>query len=378
MSTFNGQIEEIPLISVDHFENSNQQCYFLSHCHSDHMRGLSSLATNGAPLYTTQLSSLIIKKKYPHLNVLELELGYPKHIEVLYDNKIIKFIVTALSAGHCLGACMLLFQTENNDILYTGDFRMSLRELKNIKLLNEIREYERVILYLDSSFMKDSYQHFPTQKESLTQIIEIAENFLLNSSNSRGMIAECNNCIFHNLFSLPVILQTSARYGYERLFIELCKKLNLKIFIHEEEVYEFYCQISELHRCFTRDKSTAKVLLIPSYITNKSTEIDSNALVINISALYWSNWDDSKPFHHEVKKNYLRVCYATHNSKSELEDFLDYMRPLKVNLNVASRNSVENNKMLEDVQSYCTHSDESSKVVNSKKFSFKKLGGNKK
>ncbi|KFM65290.1 Protein artemis, partial [Stegodyphus mimosarum] len=46
MSTFDGVIKEYPLISIDRFlkeeecDNYASTVYFLSHCHTDHMKGL--------------------------------------------------------------------------------------------------------------------------------------------------------------------------------------------------------------------------------------------------------------------------------------------------------------------------------------------------
>ena len=98
MSTFKGEIEEIPGISVDEF-NNNAKCFFLSHCHSDHMKGLSALKTQ-ANVYMTSISALFIRKKCPQLvdNVIILELGMPTQIELVQDNEA-NFVVTAISAG---------------------------------------------------------------------------------------------------------------------------------------------------------------------------------------------------------------------------------------------------------------------------------------
>ena len=188
MSTFNGQMQEIRNISVDNFENKESHCFFLSHCHSDHMKGLENLSHISTPLYTTNLSALIIRKKYPSINIKILEYGCSTNIELTDDDgKEIKFIVTALNGtGHCLGACMLLFQIEGLDILYTGDFRISLRHATNITLLNEIKSYGNLILYLDTTFLNESYKYFPSQQESSSKVIEIIDKHLSQSSSHRG------------------------------------------------------------------------------------------------------------------------------------------------------------------------------------------------
>lgn len=199
MSTFNGEINEITGISVDYFENVQQKCYFLSHCHTDHMKGLSLLETD-APLYTTSISALIIQRQCPNIqNIRVVELGISTSIELQQEenNETINFSVTALSAGHCVGSCMLLFQIEDHDILYTGDFRMSLKNAQNIKILEELRNLKKTTIYLDSTFLKTSFPFFPTQTESVRKIKEIAKNFLDESKNHKGE-TKLNRLVFQD------------------------------------------------------------------------------------------------------------------------------------------------------------------------------------
>lgn len=189
MSTFNGEILEIPGISVDEFTNVSQKCYFLSHCHSDHMRGLSSLKTE-APLYTTAISALIVSSKCPQLrdNMKILEIGVATSIDLPPDDSglTLNFVVTALSAGHCPGSCMLLFQIEEFDILYTGDFRISMKNLQQVKLFDTIRSHSNAIIYLDSTFMKTSFPNFPSQTESVKTIVELVDDHLKRGRNNKG------------------------------------------------------------------------------------------------------------------------------------------------------------------------------------------------
>lgn len=67
-SSFPGKIPEIPGIAVDNFEahNLRSRAYFLSHCHSDHTKGLFSkdllttVAENGVYIYMSALSAAIV------------------------------------------------------------------------------------------------------------------------------------------------------------------------------------------------------------------------------------------------------------------------------------------------------------------------------
>lgn len=78
MSTFAGIMNELKCISVDRFddENLNSKLFFLSHCHMDHMVGLSDGIPG--PLYVSSISSIIIRKQFPHI----------KEVVVLKENGI--------------------------------------------------------------------------------------------------------------------------------------------------------------------------------------------------------------------------------------------------------------------------------------------------
>lgn len=81
MSTFSGFIKEIDGISVDRFTELNFQSkvFFLSHCHADHMVGLRDLTPENqlpGPLYLSEISLEIVKKKFPAItSVYPLKTG---------------------------------------------------------------------------------------------------------------------------------------------------------------------------------------------------------------------------------------------------------------------------------------------------------------
>lgn len=74
MSTFGGLIDELPGISIDKFNglNLHSKVFFLSHCHTDHMDGLSDAIYDlPGPLYLSNVSAVFIQRKFPHLKKLE-------------------------------------------------------------------------------------------------------------------------------------------------------------------------------------------------------------------------------------------------------------------------------------------------------------------
>jgi DNA cross-link repair 1C protein len=101
MSTFNGEIIEIPGVCVDRFDNDKFKIYFLSHCHFDHLQGLEKEPK--FPIYCSELSSHFLKQRYPHCSdhIKIVSIGSPM---IIQENDL-SFQVTLIPAGHCAGSC---------------------------------------------------------------------------------------------------------------------------------------------------------------------------------------------------------------------------------------------------------------------------------
>lgn len=127
MSTFLGLIDEIPGISIDRFDgnNLNSKCFFLSHCHTDHMHGLHKYNNLPGPLYLSHVSAVIVRSMYPNIsNIICLNSAEPTLINMTNDNnEETRLTVTCMPASHCPGSVMFLFEVNEIKVLYTGDFR---------------------------------------------------------------------------------------------------------------------------------------------------------------------------------------------------------------------------------------------------------------
>lgn len=173
-----------------------------------------------------------------------------------------------------------------------------------------------------------------------------------------------------------------ARYGYEYLLLELSKKLNEKIHIHEHDVYEEYSLISSLDACVTTNSQAARIFLRPTYLKVNQIKPDEreNFLNLQLSAMFWANWNGGS-FVQKTDRNSYRVCYATHSSYNEIRDFLLYLKPRKVYLNVLPADCEERLQMLQQLnliqQHYFkTQDEEVSKAATSitkTKFSFTRI-----
>lgn len=65
MSTFDGRIPEFPGLSVDRFEDLTSKLFFLSHCHWDHMQGLTENKDKlKAKIVLSAASAVFVKNQF--------------------------------------------------------------------------------------------------------------------------------------------------------------------------------------------------------------------------------------------------------------------------------------------------------------------------
>lgn len=338
MSTFFGLIEEIPGISVDRFEkNSNSSAYFLSHCHTDHMQGLDDeffkcLQQCNKYFYCSCISKTFLKAKYRYTESCVKDIALDKKVLVEYKNKDNDkntdiLFVTCISAGHCPGSVMFLFETDKL-VLYTGDFRINPKDFAKIAPLHSCKNFNMypkklAKMYLDTTFLDPNFVFFPTREESINVMCKVVKEWLEKSSGN------------------VVVLECSALYGSEFLYVELSKFLKTCIHI-KNFVYKNYNCISSIadyvtdnplatriHACMNKfDRSGLKC---------RSDILEKNILTIVPSVLKWKGKDTSVIGEWDnTRERTFNVCYSAHASFDELKKFLQYFKPEEIHPCVCS------------------------------------------
>lgn len=322
MSTFNGTIVEIPEISVDCFENGNNLnslVYFLSHCHTDHMRGLSNwnfqkslLERPNVYLYATPISVRILNHLYPQLEAKLIEIATSDSTLIKIPYKNTQLTVTALPAGHCPGSVMFLFETASKNILYTGDYRVSASDLRKYKAFYSMGEVKRIDkMYLDTTFFKPSYYKLPPRSDSISKICTVIDQWIKQSPA-------------HIINITP-----SATYGSEFLFMEISKIVGMPIHVNST-TYNLYKRMPEMDEAVTLSATTQ----LHANCGRKFKEIckEDRALIRTIvpSTLYWEGKNMDSDCMEIGKDGRYRVCYSCHASLEEIEEFLSFLKPVEV------------------------------------------------
>lgn len=375
MSTFFGLIEEIPGISVDRFdgENLNSSAYFLSHCHFDHMHGLcckffKHLQQCNKYLYCSHISKLFLKSKDYYIESCVKAISLDQKVCIEYKNKDNDkniLFVTFISAGHCPGSVMFLFETDKL-ILYTGDFRINPEDYKNIASLHLYKNYnvypkKLAKMYLDTTFLDSNFAFFPTREESIKKMCTEVEKWLKKSP--RNVVA----------------LECSALYGSEFLYVELSKIFNMRIHV-KDCVYESYYCISDIADFITNNPQATRIHACGKKFDRSGLKccnniLESDILTIVPSALKWKGkdasvigeWDD-------IRERTFNVCYSMHASCKELEEFIQYFNPQKIYACVCpEEQKLEIYHSLNDIKSKINKRKENDAINNYKKYTLQVL-----
>ncbi|XP_068611332.1 protein artemis [Brachionichthys hirsutus] len=337
MSSFAGRMKEYPTISLDRFdrENLHARAYFLSHCHKDHMKGLSG------PLLRTKLrfsrtvrlycsfvtkELLLSNPKYAFWEeyIVPLELESPTQISLVDEASGEKedVVVTLLPAGHCPGSVMFLFEGSHGNVLYTGDFRLAAGDASRMELLHagsRVKDIQSI--YLDSTFYDPQFYQIPSREVCLNGISKLIGDWISQSSHHVAWL----NC--------------KAAFGYEYLFTNLGEELNSQIHVNSLEMFK---KMPEILSYVTTDRRTqihacrhpkAEEFFHGSRLPCGCTAPDGTPLrIISIKpSTMWFGDRTKKPnVVVQTGASSFRACFSFHSSYSELKDFLSYLQPVNI------------------------------------------------
>lgn len=139
--------------------------FFLSHAHSDHLRGLTETWDYGTIVCTTTTQNYVVGKLRGKVRAkffTDFEVFQPKMYTQL-DGLALTF--TALPACHMSGAVMFKFEYENRRAkqrayFYTGDFRFASKMLGWTKLF----DCEFDCLIIDDTFIAPRWSGYRPSK----------------------------------------------------------------------------------------------------------------------------------------------------------------------------------------------------------------------
>ena len=359
MSCFPGRLHEFKEISLDQFagENTTSSVYFLSHCHSDHMVGLSSsqfsaiLSENSSvKVYCHDVTAglLLGLDEYVHLqsSIHSLDCGTDYSIAVpsQQDRNQIAYYVTVslIPAGHCPGSVMFLIRRDHTTVLYTGDFRLHKGDAPRLQQLfngdGQLR-YKIDSVYVDTTFCVPAAHYIPNRENCLSIIQDTITKWL-----RRDLTA-------------VVHIYSRSRYGYEFLMKSLSIFFGSQIHVTATQ-YDRYRCVPSIQKFLTTDPNSTKIhfcqapLGTPGQVRPPmpclpEQKTRSNVLTLIPSAMYFTRFNvNINDMVATESPNVVRVCYSSHSSYEEIVDFLKFLQPVNIYPNVKPNDNLS----LEDVR----------------------------
>ncbi|CAF1317285.1 unnamed protein product [Adineta steineri] len=317
MCTFGGILTEYPWISIDSFLQTNcevSRVFFISHIHTDHLRGLdqstfSQYITNNRSIriYCSDTTRHFLSKlsAYKHLAQFYsvLNIDQPFTIQNPADENS-SVTVTSCGAGHCPGSLMLLFEGSHGTILYTGDFRLYSHQSKRHRIILSKKRIDT--LYIDMTFFEPSIRQLPERERACEKLIDFIQQY-------------DNQCFY---------LKTSARVGYEYIYISLNQHFGIPIHVHSEQ-YHLYDCLPQVQRVLTTDGNKTRLHACwPKCSHTKSS------IKIVLSVLWFTlEQQQQRQFKSplvQISTDYYRLCYSLHSSYNEICTFVKQISPTRV------------------------------------------------
>jgi DNA cross-link repair 1A protein len=183
-------------IAVDAFRYGavkGQNAYFLSHFHSDHYVGLTA-SWNHGPIYCSKVTGNLVRQQLRVDPKWVVDLDFETKTEVPGTGGV---FVTMISANHCPGSSLFLFEKEigkgNNQrlqrVLHCGDFRACRAHIEHPLLRPDVldtisgksRQQKLDACYLDTTYLNPKYA-FPPQQ----QVIQACADMCVSLSKTRA------------------------------------------------------------------------------------------------------------------------------------------------------------------------------------------------
>lgn len=183
-------------IAVDAFRYGavkGQNAYFLSHFHSDHYIGLTSTWSHG-PIYCSKITANLVRQQLRVDPKWVVDLEFEEKIQVPNTQGV---FVTMISANHCPGSSLFLFEKETvtgktsrlQRVLHCGDFRACQAHIEHPLLRPNVldavsgknKQQKLDVCYLDTTYLNPKYA-FPPQQ----QVIQACADMCVSLSKVRA------------------------------------------------------------------------------------------------------------------------------------------------------------------------------------------------
>ncbi|KAA8530042.1 hypothetical protein F0562_004751 [Nyssa sinensis] len=303
--------------------------YILSHFHADHYGGLSKGWSYG-PIYCTPLTARLVRL------CLSVDPSFIHPLELGKEYVIEEIRVTMLEANHCPGAALMHFRLPNGQCyLHTGDFR-ACKLMQAYPLLTNQRVN---VLYLDTTYCNPKYR-FPSREDVLSFVVQITKNCLEKQPKT-------------------LVIVGAYSIGKESVFLAISKALGVKVYANAKRrriLQSFGWPELSGNLCSHGKDTLLHVLPISSlrfeildhycktYMNQYTAVLAFRPTGWTYSEAIGNHLDLIEPRSKGIVTIY-GVPYSEHSSFTELQEFVQFLRPGKIIPTVNIGNAANRDKM---------------------------------
>ncbi|KAF7257105.1 hypothetical protein EG68_06176 [Paragonimus skrjabini miyazakii] len=266
-----GLLSEYPEIAFDYFL-VRRHTYFVSHVHTDHLKGLSSV-TWPCHIYCSQLTKclLLAKRGYEFLSEYLHALSIGQCFTINYRTSQLDSTlnVVLLQAGHCIGSTMYvqhdlvdflgssfvvlgepfctpeisdcpLMVSDNSRPYYPLGHSVDVfsecqaeNKLGDCRNWNFSKIYETWVdtVYLDTTFFHPSWRYIPSREAAAQTALSLISRWLKSLKLEGDLLGQC-----------MVYLYLPAQFGYEYLLETIASHFGTKVYL-EPKMMQCYANL---------------------------------------------------------------------------------------------------------------------------------------
>eukprot|EP00793_Prasinoderma_coloniale_P000455 PRCOL_00005440-RA len=310
-------------ILVDGFRYRSVPCsnYILTHFHADHYVGLTkhmAWCSKESVVWCTPITAALVHARIgtPRERLRVLAVGKSADIE--------GHRVTFVDANHCPGAVMVHVQLKGGGcVLHTGDCRWDGARMPAI--LSALPPAQTLVL--DTTYCNPQYT-FPPQAE----VIDFVEKAVKAEAFNGGQ---------------TLFLIGSYSIGKERLYLELARRLNTKVYVSPTKLatLKLLGLTPPYLRLLTTDDKQARIHIVPLWkLTAKNMRAIAKyykmrfKVVVGFAPTGWSQGGPSKTTRGIGSKSSwskgtlvkYSVPYSEHSSFDELRQLVRFVNPARI------------------------------------------------
>lgn len=351
------EIPDCPGLYIDAFRGPYlrkthhvEHAFILTHYHGDHYGNLprDNKYQGPALIHCTPVTAALLRKVHQVPDIFIVEHGYGETFlfRPIGATKQEQTKITLYDANHCPGAAIVFIELISGVIhLHTGDMRYH-DKMKSYPLLQEAALQRKIdLLFLDTTYANPKYD-FLSQEEAIDSIASQIHELLGSSRSKEGD---------------TLVLLSCYSIGKEKCLWEASTRCNQQVYVSNRkfdmlqcvEGYEDHVS-SQIGRRCTKDPKESDLHIIRMGLAGQmhpyfqpdfwacadyARELpqDHYKKVVAFIPTGWAdatNWNKKNSVSRSVCKGIevevRLICYSEHSTFSELQTFVDFLKPRKV------------------------------------------------